>query len=283
MARFWVALLLIAQTGCVQPEQPPLARAAAYLWSRQAEDGGWHSRTYGLLRSGQSMTPFVLDALLQLPDPPAAKIDRALDFIKRHTRPDGALGLADPDFPDYPNYATALAVKVLCRARPLGWEMRVAEMVDYLRTQQFTEQNGWHSEDPAYGAWGMGGERRTPPATGHVDLSMTRLVLEALRMAGVPSSDPVFEKARVYVERCQNPDGGFHFTTTEYDTNKAGHDGRRFRSYGTATADGLLALAATETPPEDDKIGSARQWLIAQHGGVLVPGFLGETYTRWAQ
>jgi hypothetical protein len=129
----------------------------------------------------------------------------------------------------------------------------------------------------------MGGERRIPPATGHVDLSMTRMVLEALRIAGVPSSDPVFEKARVYVERCQNPDGGFHFTTTEYDTNKAGHDGRRFRSYGTATADGLLALAATETPPEDDKIVSARQWLIAQHGGVLVPGFLGEAYQRWPQ
>ena len=73
----------------------------------------------------------------------------------------------------------------------------------------------------------MGGGRRTPPVTGHVDLSMTRLVLEALRAAGAPSSDPALEKARIYVERCQNADGGFHFTTTEYDTNKAGHDGKR--------------------------------------------------------
>ena len=69
-------------------------------------------------------------------------------------------------------------------------------MVDYLRAQQFTEQNGWQQEHPAYGAWGMGGNRRTPPDTGHVDLSMTRYVLEALRAGGVPTSDPAFEDAR---------------------------------------------------------------------------------------
>src|SRR5262249_51197207 len=156
-------------------------------------------------------------------------------------------------------------------------------MVAYLRTQQFTEQNGWRRDDPAYGAWGMGGDRRTPPATGHVDLSITRLVLEALRSAGVPSLDPAFEKARVYVERCQNPGGGFHFTTTEYDTNKAGHDGRAFRSYGTATADGLLALLATGAQPGDDSITRARAWLADHNRSQLVPGFVGEAYQRWPQ
>ena len=41
-----------------------LARGVEYLWSRQSADGGWHSTTYGLLRSGQSLTPLVLNALL---------------------------------------------------------------------------------------------------------------------------------------------------------------------------------------------------------------------------
>ena len=44
-----------------------LGRAVRWLWSQQSEDGGWHSQTYGLLRSGQSLTPFVLDALLAVP------------------------------------------------------------------------------------------------------------------------------------------------------------------------------------------------------------------------
>src|SRR5438552_15497397 len=59
--------LLFSQAGCLRTRKPALARAAQYLWSQQASDGGWHSNTYGLLRSGQSLTPFVLDALLQIP------------------------------------------------------------------------------------------------------------------------------------------------------------------------------------------------------------------------
>ena len=272
MMRAWIGVLLIVvQTGCIRTERPPLARAADYLWRQQSDDGGWHSHTYGLLRSGQALTPFVLDALLQVPEEiyplPRAKVDHAVAFIRNNTRSDGALGMADQTIPDYPNYATALAVSALRRARRPGSEGQIEGMVAYLRTQQFTEQSGWRTSDPAYGAWGMGGDRRTPPDTGHVDLSMSRYVLEALRAAGLPSSDLVFTRARVFVERCQNfdpqhpgdADGGFFFSTTEADTNKAGQDGKRLRSYGTTTADGILALLATGFDPTDPPVAAAQR------------------------
>src|SRR5262249_45506185 len=140
---------------------------------------------------------------------------------------------------------------------------------------------GWKPADPAYGAWGMGGERRTPPGTGHVDLSMTRYVLDALHAAGVPETDPVFARARIFVERCRNTDGGFFFTTTEFDTNKAGHDGKQFRSYGTTTADGILALLATGNDRGGPMVQAAEQWLRAHHRDMSVPGFVGEAYDRW--
>jgi len=295
MRRSWVVgLLLLALAGCARTSrQPALAAAAKYLWSQQADDGGWHSHTYGLLRSGQSPTPFVLDALLQIPDdvypPPAKQVERALAFIASSIRPDGSVGMTDPDVPDYPNYATALSVIALSRARPAGWESNVHRMLDYLRKQQFTEQNGWRPEHPVYGAWGMGGTRRTPPDTGHVDLSMTRYVLEALRAAGVPTSDPAFEHARMFVQRCQNfdaqkasdGDGGFFFSTTEADTNKAGTDGKRLRSYGTTTADGMLALLAIGVVPSDERIVAAQRWMTSHHRDMNVPGFVGEAYDRW--
>jgi hypothetical protein len=296
MRRRGFLTLLLSQAGCIRSRKPALARAAEYLWSQQAGDGGWHSHTYGLLRSGQSLTPFVLEGLLQIPENicalPAAKVDRAIAFLRSNTRQDGALGVVDPGIPDYPNYSTALAASALCRARRAGWQEQSQAMVRYLRGQQFTEQNGWRPEDAAYGAWGMGGGRRTPPDTGHVDLSMTRHVIEALRAAGVPGSDAVFERARVYVERCQNfdplrgdsADGGFFFTTTEFDTNKAGHNGQRFRSYGTTTADGILALAATGHEPGEPRVVAARQWLtrrLTGHRETDVPGFVGDAYQRW--
>ena len=292
-ARYWMALLALAQTGCVRAPRPALTRAAEYLWQQQADDGGWHSHTYGLLRSGQSLTPFVVEALLDVPESaypvPRAKVGRAIAFIRNHTRADGALGMADSGIPDYPNYATALAVSAICRARHTGWEEQVRPMVAYLRLQQFTEQNGWNRQDPVYGAWGMGGERRAKPGTGHVDLSMTRYVIDALRAAGVPAEDPVFECARVFVERCQNfnpqrpddGDGGFFFSTTEFDTNKAGNDGQHFRSYGTTTADGILALLGTGLPASDPRLAAAARWLTSHHHDIDVPGFVGPAYQRW--
>jgi hypothetical protein len=70
-----------------------------FLWSRQAADGGLHSETYGLLRSGQSLTPFVLGALLGVPETivpaPAAAVDDALALITTNTDAEGALGRLD--------------------------------------------------------------------------------------------------------------------------------------------------------------------------------------------
>jgi Squalene-hopene cyclase C-terminal domain len=254
-----------------------LRRAAEYLWAQQAEDGGFHSSTYGLLRSGQSLTPFVLDALLQVPESvhrtPTEAISRALKFIREHTDAEGALGRMDETSADYPNYATALAVTVMVKARQSGYERDIATMVTQLRAQQFSEANGWKRDDAAYGAWGMGGPIHRPPEAGHVDLSMTRYVLEALKSAGVPPSDAVMTRALVYLERLQNADGGFYFSTVNPDTNKAGEVDGHFASYGTATADGVLALRASGIPDTNNRIVKAIKWLNDHHRPDRASGF----------
>ena len=271
------ALAFLLTAACKIEASDPLRRACRYLWSQQSEDGGWHSRTYGLLRSGQSLTPFVLNALLQVPQhAPSSAIDRAIAFLHRNTNNEGAVGKMDPLLYDYPNYATALTVQALRRAG-----QPVNHLIDWLRTQQFTQVHGWKRGDAAYGGWGIGGEPRVAPNPGHVDLSMTRHVLQALTAAGVPAGDPVFTRARVFVERCQNPDGGFFFSTVVLDANKAGQDGQQYRSYGTTTADGLMALAAIGTLPEDGRVQSARSWLAAHDIADGAPGFMGPAYRRW--
>jgi len=259
-----------------------LEKAVQFLWSQQAEDGGFHSHTYGLLRSGQSLTPFVLDALLEAPDhsrPDA--VDRALQFIKRNTTADGALGLTDAAAADYPNYATALAVTVMVKTGRTGAQRDIAPMAEYLRSQQFQEANGWAHEDAPYGAWGMGGLIRRPPDAGHVDLSMTRFVLEALRAAAVPTSDPLMAKALVYLQRSQNPDGGFFFSAVNSEINKAGESQSGFASYGTATADGLLALRAAGVSAADERITKAIEWLKNHHQPDRAPGFDGTARQSW--
>jgi Squalene-hopene cyclase C-terminal domain len=268
-------------------ERSSLTRAAQFLWAQQAADGGFHSATYGLLRSGQSLTPLVLGALLRIPDAtlpaPAGAVDRAIAFIRRQTSVDGAVGVTG-GVADYPNYATALAVDALVaaqrrlpavahKAKAGSWAADIAPMVAQLRAQQFSEANGWTPEHPAYGGWGMGGAIRRPPDAGHVDLSMTRFVLDALRASGVDGSDPAMTRARVFLERSQNHDGGFFFSPVTPALNKAGQRAEGFVSYGTATADGVLALRASGVPESDDRIARGIAWLDRNHQSDRVPGF----------
>jgi len=248
-----------AHAGTEDEGRSAAKKAAAFLWSKQDPDGGWHSDTYGLLRSGQSLTPFVLLALLDAPDVPPEAVDRAVAFIRANTNPAGEVGRSDHSLEDYPNFATALALRALERA---GRKDGIEQLRTALRRQQFTEQNGWEDGTPAYGAWGMGGPVRKPPYPGHVDLSMTRHVLQAL--AGIPDG-----RAMKYLDRCQNGDGGFMFSTVVLDANKAGVG----KSYGTATADGLLSLLALSTKPDHPKVAAALAWLTQHHRTDGVPGF----------
>jgi len=65
------------------------------------------------------------------------------------------------------------------------------------------------------------------------------------------------------------------------DANKAGQDGAQYRSYGTATADGILALLAMGIPAESDRVRGAERWLIANDKPDGAPGFIGPAYQRW--
>ena len=231
------------------------------------------------------MTPFVLVALLGVPDSessrPRGAVERALTFITANTNAEGALGLMDDTAADYPNYATALAVCAMVKARKSGYEKIIEPMVAQLRAQQFSEANGWTSQHAPYGGWGMGGSIRRPPEAGHVDLSMTRHVLEALQLSGVGPSDQVMTRALIFLQRSQNPDGGFYFSPVNPEINKAGESGGRFASYGTATADGVLALRAARVPDEDPHIAKAIIWLKDHHEPDRAPGFDEGTGQPW--
>ena len=143
----------------------------------------------------------------------------------------------------------------------------------HLRAQQFSEAKGWTPEHQAYGGWGMGGAIRRPPDAGHADLSMTRFVFEALRASGLDGSDPAMTRARVFLERSQNHDGGFFFSPVMPALNKAGQSAKGFVSYGTTTADGVVALRASGVPDSDDRIARGIAWLDRNHQSEPVPGF----------
>jgi hypothetical protein len=271
------------------------ARAARYLWSRQGADGGWHSETYGLLRSGQALTPFVLCALLEDPAsaglaPPGA-VDRALAFLREKAGDGAALGFGDPDLTEYPNYATAYAIRCFVLAGRPEDRALVSWMADELVRRQYREESGFRPSDPAYGGWGFGA-KQAPGVPGHMDLAHTRRVLEALRDAGRLDRD-VLRRAERFLRTVQNlaperlpaaestDDGGFFFSPVVVAANKGARDGARFGSYATATSDGLLSLLAVGVPASDARVAAAREWLSRAEDADPPTGIAPEPTSPW--
>ncbi|MCZ6787720.1 MAG: hypothetical protein O7E54_11225 [Planctomycetota bacterium] len=272
------ALLFLVFAGCGAEEGSSLGRAAKWLWSQQAADGGWHSETYGLLESGQALTPFVLHALMNVPESvchrPPDGVDLALDFIRNHTNEEGILGVADPDLLEYPNYATSFALMCLVRNNDTDDFERVLLMRKYLMSQQYGVGSGF-----ARGGWGLGG-RRSDGSPGHMDLSYTRHVLDALRVSGLKLDIAVYMEAQKLLDLLQRRttsqplakatvtakpplvDGGFYFSPIVVDANKGGFtEEGYYRSYATPTCDGLLALLAVGLPETDERVKDALAWL----------------------
>lgn len=196
--------------------------------------------------------------------------------------------------PRYPTYAIAGAILVLNapgndRHRPIR-----DQLITALRARQLTEERGWQPADLSYGGWGyFSGIPRKPSADANradpmlsANLSATLFALGALRLAGVPGDDPALQKARVFVERCQNyrqthgpshsqRDGGFFFSPAVPDGNKAGPaDGAsdQYRSYGSMTADGVRALIRLGLPFDHPRVQAAARWLRTHYNPARNPG-----------
>jgi hypothetical protein len=209
-------------------------RGQAWLLAQADAHGRFASTTHGLTASGQSLTPFVLGSLPRALWP-VGSVEWMIGQLDG-----GALGLRSAAV-DYPVYATSMLLALM------PGDARVSACVPWLRSQQYLL--GWEGH-PAHGGFGIGARRMPPPPhAGHVDLSMTRRVIEGLVAAGVPLDDPALIAARDFVARCRMGPG-FVYSPADDTINKGERPDGRSAAYGSATADGLRATVALGLAPE---------------------------------
>lgn len=292
MKHLFLFLLLLLQ--CAPQEKTPLQSACYWLWSQQAADGGWHSNTHGILQGGLAYSPYILYTLLQVPESryhhPEGQKKLALNFIRKSIGENGRVGESGAEILEYPNYATSYALRVLVLENDPEDAEIIRKMQGYLLKEQFNENRGINPGQMVYGAWGFG-EQLAPGSFGHVDLSHTRRVLQALAESGADTGQYA-SKTQVFLRlvqkrpeeaRPQPPleepqavpyDGGFYSSPVVWGSNKAGLSDdsvKYFPSYATATADGLLALLASGVSPHDARVQDALQWL-RKHDDLTQPG-----------
>jgi hypothetical protein len=299
------ALTLLAWSGCSHEEKLDTCyrNSVAWLWSQQGEDGGWHSKTHAVLRDGQVLTPYILYYLLQVPDSvfhqDQKAITRAIEFIR--------LGLVQGDTNaiaislNYPNYSLAYALRCFVELKTdTLLERKIAER---LIKEQFTSQRQVDTSSMAYGGWGYGETNMKPGDFGHVDISHTRRIIEALMAYDQKAiSSENKEAAKIFLRGAQRSpedhrlyegctdrslvpyDGGFVSSMYTLSTNKCQPrnvgDCYHYPSYATATCDGLLALYALGME-ESKAYNDAKQWLDDHQRIDVIEGLPEDDPEQW--
>jgi len=166
--------------------------AVGYLKKSQAADGAW-SRSASI-----GITGFVTSGLLRGGNVPAddPQIVKALTLIES-LKSDETGNLANDPQLFQKNYVTSVNLNALLVSGQEKHRPLIEKAVKYLKEAQIDEGENKPKDDMEYG--GFGYQPGTRP-----DLSNTQFALDTLILAGVPSSDPVFQKAAIYVSRMQN-------------------------------------------------------------------------------
>ena len=261
-----------------------LARGCQFLLEKQNEDGSWKSEYYGNLKQGAATTSLVLFALSNARDPRIKTqkkvVEKAFGFLRQGIQKHGYV--CNVTGPDYANYATALT---LLAARNFEsrfhWQMLSDEerkkLVAFLVNSQLDETHGLDSKADDYGGWDLSGWMQSPRFSPGSNISVTSFVLSALAPEKGKSVAACRDKARLWIKRIRNTDGGFHFhPKKDHAGNKAEWvDDKSLmpQSYGTPTVDGMRALRSLELP--ETEVQKCVGWL--EKNGLahnnFVPGF----------
>lgn len=270
-----------------------LAKGAAFLRSSQNEDGSWTPE------AGPGITAMAVRSLLGVPgvtvDDPAVK--KGIDYILSKAQPDG--GIHGGSMENY-NTAICLSTLGLVASQRADASAAVIKAQDYLRNLQWVNQADPQGKivdekHPFYGGAGYGKH-------GRPDMSNTQMMLDGLHDSGLEEKDPAFQRALVFITRCQGTsantefggkiaaDGGFIYSTSinkdqiGVPQSMAGEQpepgGSRLRTYGSMTYAGFKSYLYADLPRNDPRVLDALRWIQANYTLEQNPGMPEEQKTQ---
>jgi len=242
-------------------------KAVAYLKQAQNEDGSWGREPQNRGQTGIVVTGLI-GVGIRPGDPPVA---RGVKFIESLVnKKDGHIAGNDAKA-SLINYTTSINVMAMTAADKEKYKSVVAGAVKYLKEYQWDESRGKNDKSDYYGGAGYAGDKSRP------DLSNTAFFLEALKEAGIDKSDPTYQKALVFVSRCQNfksehnsapwaeknNDGSFIYTGANGGENRRTDEGTKtdLGGYGSMTYAGVKSMIYCGVGKDDPRMKKALDWI----------------------
>jgi squalene-hopene/tetraprenyl-beta-curcumene cyclase len=244
--------------------QRTIEKGTKFLLAAQDAEGAWEAQT------GPGITCLVLKALIQEPSigPRHEAVQRGVAWVLKARHEDGGIYGAEGLLK---NYESSVALSLLATLSDPAYAKPIAALQKFLKDLQWDEGEGKSTDDAYYGGAGYGTNKRP-------DLSNTQMMLEALRDSGLPSDDPTYKKALVFIQRCQmlgeyndqafakgSAQGGFIYTPVNGGESKAGTEefgGRtELRCYGSMTYAGFKSLLYAGLKKDDPRVTAAIDWM----------------------
>ena len=168
-------------------------RAVAYLRAAQSPDGSWSANV------SPGITGLVVTSLLRTGKIPAddPMVEKGLRYIESLINQKAGHIAGQNPKAQLQNYVTSVNVMALVEANRESYRPVIRDAAKFLRQLQWDEGEGKDPKSDYYG--GAGYDSKSRP-----DLSNTQIFLDALVAAGVPKNDQAFQRALVFVSRCQN-------------------------------------------------------------------------------
>jgi squalene-hopene/tetraprenyl-beta-curcumene cyclase len=262
-----------------------MAKGFAWLAAQQHPNGSFGKIPNQPEPGEAGITGLALRAMARAPAALRAKNEpamaKAADYLAKLQQPDGSI--ANPGT-GLTMYRTAIAITALKAYDGTKYAAAIEKARNYLEASQFSEEHGLEGGDPKaspyYGGWGYDKTGTKPEA----DLSNAEFALEALREAGLPADSPVFRRAQVFLQRCQNrsesndigatgiktgvkigDDGGFMYDPaldqTKSEPERLPDGTLRIPSYGSMTYAGLLSFLNAGVTRDDPRVRAAYAWI----------------------
>jgi prenyltransferase beta subunit len=191
-----------AAVELMQPARESIDRGLRFLVERQREDGTFVSRNMGSNPAVVALGGMAFLASGSSPGrgPYGENIDRAVDYLIRHTQPSGFI--CPPDQASHgPMYGHGFATLYLAEVYGMSHRpdlrQKLVAAVDLIVKSQ-NREGGW----------------RYQPQPDDADISVTIcqiMALRAARNAGIEVPNQTVDACIEYVRKCQNPDGGFSY------------------------------------------------------------------------
>ncbi|MEM6979799.1 MAG: prenyltransferase/squalene oxidase repeat-containing protein [Planctomycetota bacterium] len=190
-------------------------RGLGWLAETQSTRGQWNTSVYVTAMAALAGTAMIASGSTTTQGPYARAIARAADFLITKSRSNGLIGDPQTDT----RYTYGHGFSMLFLSQVLGEEGlidRREELVEVLT--KAVEFSG--NAQTAAGGWGyVSAKEGNDFDEGSTTITQVQ-GLRGCRNAGIPVSAEVIDKAKQYIYRCKNPDGGISYSSRQTGSSR---------------------------------------------------------------